>query len=280
MPVSACLWIFGALNAVEELTSRANRPFAEPLPKLAGHIGEQLRMKTTDGEELGAWFFAGEDSQPAVVLLHGNRGSRSSRLDELKFLLNAECSVLSVTLRAHGDSTGYRNDFGYSARHDVIAAVNQLKQRCPDRPLLVWGGSLGTAAAIFAAPAIENEVDGWLLECPYRDLTTTVQQRLTMRLPAPLAQLAWWNLRWAAEFKLPYWREISPLKAAAQFPKNSRVTVLTGERDLRATPLEAKEIATAIGPHTNVVVIPNADHMQLFQRDQEPYREWLKSQTQ
>ncbi len=279
LAVSAIVWTFGVLAAVDELTARARRPFEEPLPDIPGHVGEQVRLRTSDHEELGAWFFQGEISQPAVVLLHGNQASRSSRLEELKFLLTAHCSVLTVTVtvRAHGDSTGDRNDFGYSAQHDVIAAVRELKQRCPTQPLLVWAGSLSAASSIFAAPELETDVSGWLLECPYRDLATAVQQRLRLRLPPLLAELAWWNLRLAAEIKLPYWHEISPLNAASNFPRSLPVTIVAAGIDQRATTQEAEEVATAIGSHAAVVVVPQADHMQMFSLDQQPYLDWLKS---
>lgn len=275
--VAAVVWTIGVLCAVGELTARARRPYPEPLPDIADHVGEQVRLRTSDHEELGAWFFAGESSRPAVVLLHGNQISRSFRMEELKFLLDARCSVLTVTVRAHGDSTGDRNDFGYSARHDVIAAVRELKQRCPDRPLLVWGGSLSAAASIFAAPELEADVSGWLLECPYRDLATAVQQRLKMRLPSVLAELAWWNLRLAAEIKLPYWREISPVTAATKFPKRVPVTIITAGLDQRATTQEALAIGTEIGPRAKVLVVPEADHMQMFSIDRQPYTDWLRS---
>lgn len=275
--VAVSVWCFGVLSAVGELTARARRPFAEPLPDIADHVGEQVRLRTSDREDLGAWFFPGESSLPAVVLLHGNQISRSGRIDELKFLLDARCSVLTVTVRAHGDSSGDRNDFGYSARHDVIAAVRELKQRCPNRPLLVWGGSLSAAASIFAAPELEADVSGWLLECPYRDLATAVQQRLRMRLPSVLSELAWWNLRLAAEIQLPYWREISPVTAAARFPKQVPVTIIAAGLDQRATTREAEAVAAAIGSRANLVVVPKADHMQMFPLDQQPYRDWLKS---
>ena len=59
-----------------------------------------------------------------------------------------------ISLRAHGDSTGDLNDFGHSARHDVVTAVDWLEHNHPERPVVVWGQSLGAAAAIFTAEAI------------------------------------------------------------------------------------------------------------------------------
>lgn len=269
------LWCSAMLLAVNALTSRMHRPFDEPLPEVAGMPGQSLRLKTSDGHELGAWYFPGEQGRLAVVLLHGNQGSRSGRIKELTFLREHGCPVLSVTMRTHGDSTGEFNDFGYSSRHDVIAAVKELRARCPQHRIGIWAGSLSAAATIFAAPEIGDDVDAWLLECPYQDLRTALQRRLALRLPVPISAVAEWNLLGAAEFMLPNWREISPLNAARSFPGSEPVLVIAGGRDTRATPDEARAIATEIGRSAKVVVIENADHMQTFAVDQSPYRTWL-----
>ena len=76
---------------------------------------------------------------PSVVLLHGNGGDRASCLPRAELLAGAGYSVLPVTLRAHGDSTGDFNDLGYSARHDVVAAVEFLERRRPGRPIFILG---------------------------------------------------------------------------------------------------------------------------------------------
>ena len=191
------------------------------------------------------------------------------------FLREQGCPVLTVTMRTHGDSTGEFNDFGYSSRHDVMAAVRKLRSRCPQHRLGVWAGSLSAAASIFAAPEVADDVDAWLLECPYQDLRTALQRRLNLRLPVPIADIAEWNLLSAAEFQLPYWQEISPVKAARSFPRRANVLLIAGGRDTRATPDEARAIAAEIGRSARVIVVENADHMQTFAVDQSPYRAWL-----
>ncbi len=80
-------------------------------------------------------------------------------------------------MRAHGDSSGEFNDIGYSARLDVVAAVEFLERRRPARPILIHGTSLGAAAATFAAEELGHRVHGYVLECPYRDLRTAVWNR-------------------------------------------------------------------------------------------------------
>ena len=52
------------------------------------------------------------------------------------------CATLLISLRAHGDSTGDVNDIGYSARHDVVAAVDFLERRRPGRPVIIQARSI------------------------------------------------------------------------------------------------------------------------------------------
>jgi alpha/beta superfamily hydrolase len=72
-------------------------------------------------------------------------------LPVMQWLAEAHFTVLAISLHAHGDSTGEINDVGWSARHDVTAAVAFLQRECPKQPVYIVGGSLGAAAAIFAA---------------------------------------------------------------------------------------------------------------------------------
>src|SRR5207245_6234762 len=95
---------------------------------------------------------------------------------------------------AHGDSSGTYNDLGYSARHDVLAAVAYLEQRRPGRPIIIQGTSLGAAAAIYAASDLGDRISGYILECPYRDVRTAVRNRTTAYLPFLVDRLAYAGL--------------------------------------------------------------------------------------
>src|SRR5207248_5876850 len=136
-----------------------------------------------DGQTLGAWFHRGPDDGPSVVILHGNRGCRRDGLPSAEFFAAHDCSVLLVSLRAHGDSTGDINDFGYSARHDVVAAVEFLEKERPGQRIIIEGHSMGAAAAIFAAAELGKRVAGYILEAPYRDLHRAVHNRATLFFP-------------------------------------------------------------------------------------------------
>jgi len=163
------------------------------------------------------------------------------------------------------------NDFGYSARHDVVAGVEWLEGRHPGRATVVWGQSLGSAAALFAAQQLGERVRGYLLECPYQDLRTAVRNRTRVFLPPGLDVLAYSGLVAVSSFVLPTLDQISPQEAAAGVPKAVPVLILAGTADQRARPEEARAIAARIG-HAEVVVVEGGDHSRLEEPDPERYR--------
>ncbi|VTU02156.1 Uncharacterized protein OS=Cystobacter fuscus DSM 2262 GN=D187_000964 PE=4 SV=1: Abhydrolase_5 [Gemmataceae bacterium] len=270
--IAVIAWLSASYAAVLHLTRRSRPPYPEPVPEVAWGRITSARLTTADGQELGAWFVDGRADRPLVVLLHGNGGSRSAGLAEAKLVARAGHPVLMVSLRAHGDSTGEVNDFGFSARYDVIAAVEWLRERHPGRPVVVWGRSLGSAAALFAASDLGEHVCGYVLECPYRDLRTATRNRTRTYLPPGLEFVAFTGFSAVAPLVLPHADDISPVSAARGVPPSALVLVLAGGADRRATAAEAAAIAEAIGPRTELVVIEGGDHLQLAAAAPERYR--------
>ncbi|MCE9545071.1 MAG: alpha/beta fold hydrolase [Planctomycetia bacterium] len=266
-------WLGTSAVVAYRLTRRAEPPHEEPLPTVAWATFEPLRLTTSDGQQIGGWFAEGRADRPAVLLLHGNGGSRASCLPEAEWLVAARYPVLLITLRAHGDSTGDVNDFGYSARHDVLSAVAWWESRHPDRHLIVWGKSLGAAAAVFAAGELGQRVQGYVLECLYQDLHTAVWNRLQMRLHPGLRPIAYAGLCAAAPLVLADSSKISPLSAVTTIPPDIPVLILAGEKDRHALPAESKAICKRIESHAKVAVFTGAEHLQLAATNPVMYRQ-------
>lgn len=265
-------WLLASWLVVDQLSGRTAPIRPEPIPALAWGKPRDVRLTTVDGEQLGAWFFPGRSDRQAVLLLHGNGGTRADCLDLAEWLTAAEHPVFLLTLRAHGDSTGERNDFGYSARHDVVAAVEWLERNCPGKPA-IWGRSLGSAAALFAAGELGDRICAYVLECPYRDLRTAVRNRTRTRLVPPFDWATYAGLSVMAPLVLKDVNRISPLDAAANVPQATPVLILAGGIDRRATPEESIAIGKRIGTNAKVVVFERADHLELHRSDPARYRE-------
>ncbi len=104
------------------------------------------------------------------------------------------CSVLMISLRAHGDSTGDFDDMGYCARNGIVASVEFLERRRPGKPIIVHGLSMGGAAAVFAASELAHRVQGYILDSPFRDLKLAVRNRTENALPPLLDRIAYMGL--------------------------------------------------------------------------------------
>jgi alpha-beta hydrolase superfamily lysophospholipase len=262
------VWLLISVILVFVLTRRPHDRFGEPAPTVPWGTLEEHRIRTRDGETLGCWLYRGLAERPAVVVLHGNRGCRRDGLPAAEFFAQKGCTVLLVTLRAHGDSTGDVNDFGYSARHDVVAAVEFLKKERPGLPVVIHGTSLGAAAAIFAAGELGEHVSGYMLESPYRDLHRAVRNRTALYLPPILDRVAYAGVALTGPWILPDADRIAPIDHVDDIPHSVPVVFLSGTMDKRACPCEAQEMCDRIAGHARLALFEGADHGCLVRADQ------------
>jgi uncharacterized protein len=256
-------WLVVSLAAAYRLTHRRRPRFEEPAPHVAWGALEDRRIKTSHGEELGAWFLDGRADSPSVLLLHGNGGCRQNSLSRAEPFASEGCAVLMISLRAHGDSSGDYNDVGFSARRDALAAVKFLSARRPGRPVVVLGTSMGAAAAVFAAGELGHRVQGYILESPYQDLKIAVWNRTEVYLPPVLSHVAYLGLRIVGPLFLPHLDEISPLKAIGGIPDDVPVLILAGDADRLARPEEAQALYHQVAAHGTLVLFPGAGHHNL-----------------
>jgi alpha-beta hydrolase superfamily lysophospholipase len=266
------LWLAISVLIAHKLTRRRRAPFPEPAPRVAWGAFEDGRLETSDGQELGAWFLRGDDTAPSVLLLHGNGGSRTKCLNRAELYANRGYSVLLISLRAHGDSSGDFNDIGYSARHDVIRAVEYLEQQRPGRPVLIHGTSMGAAAALFAAADLGDRVRAYVLESLYRDLRTAVWNRVDNALPPLLDSLAYGGLSLVAPLILPEIDRISPIEAIGNIPEHVPILMLAGEEDRRARPEEAIALQRRARDHCQLILFERTDHLRFLDTQPERYR--------
>ena len=270
------VWLGSSALVTWRFTRRSGPPELEPPPKVAWATIEGHRLETSDGQQLGAWLVHGDAHKGCVVLLHGYRGSRHQMLLVLQHLAEARFTVLAISLRAHGDSTGEINDLGWSARQDVAAAVAFLQKEAPRRPIYVVGRSMGAAAAIFAASDLKGQVAGYFLEQPYKDITSAAWNRLKHYLPPGLDWIAYGGLRlWAPVFLPVAPDQLSPYNHVQDIPESVPVVFITGSADRHAHLDEVMAMYHRIESHAKLVVFDGAQHEDLDRADPELYRTTL-----
>ena len=126
---------------------------------------------------LEAWRIRVPDSKGTVVLFHGYADRKTSTLAEAGGFRSEGWEPVLVDLRGSGGSSGETTSIGFHEARDVEAAVRFARSQSPGGPLVVWGASMGAAAALRAVGALHVEVDGLILEAPFATLRSAVVNR-------------------------------------------------------------------------------------------------------
>ncbi|MDE0443160.1 MAG: alpha/beta fold hydrolase [Gammaproteobacteria bacterium] len=125
---------------------------------------------------LRGWVVNAASDGPLIVYFGGNAEevSRNTR----NWSRRAATTVL-VNYRGYGNSTGKPGEAVLCA--DAVAISEWARARFPDRPLVLFGQSLGSGIAVLAAAAVRP--DALILISPYRSIQH-VAQRVLPFVPA------------------------------------------------------------------------------------------------
>jgi uncharacterized protein len=137
----------------------------EQTPDQAGLPYEDITLTASDGVHINGWLVSGDSGNNAnltVLLLHGNAGNISHRLEKLAILRDLGVDTFIIDYRGYGRSEGQPNEAG--TYRDAQAAYDYLvsQRKVAPRHIIVYGESLGSAIA--ADLASKQEVGGLILE--------------------------------------------------------------------------------------------------------------------
>lgn len=244
------------------LVAPANRTVGLPP---ANFPATSVEIESDSGATLAGWHLPLADSKATVILLHPIRGDRRSMLARARLFRKHGYSTLLIDLQAHGESTGENITLGFREKHDVIAAVEFVREEDPGGKIAIVGRSLGGASTLFANPA----VDVIVLESVYSTVSKAVHNRVEMRLgflhhvvaPLLLVQL---NPRLGISPK-----ELCPIDQL----KNVRcpVVITVGGHDQHTTLDESRQMFEAANEPKKLVVFEGAGHVDLLDFDAGKY---------
>ncbi|MBE1496383.1 fermentation-respiration switch protein FrsA (DUF1100 family) [Amycolatopsis lexingtonensis] len=216
-------------------------PDAGPVPAAASVLpgGEDVRLRTADGLELGAWYVRPRDREPSATVLvaGGNGGNRAGRAPLAAKLTEAGLAVLLFDYRGYGGNPGDPSEAGLAL--DVRAARGFLveERRVSPERLLYFGESLGCAVVTELATAYPPA--GLLLRSPFTDLAAVGAEAYPY-LP----------VRLLLRDRFPVEEQVARVRVP--------VTVVLGGADSIVPPSQSRAVAAAAS--ARVVEIPGADH--------------------
>ncbi|HMW06726.1 MAG TPA: alpha/beta hydrolase [Leptospiraceae bacterium] len=124
---------------------------------------ETIKIKNQDGLELESWFIPADNSDKAILLVHGHGGSRNEGLRFAKVLNESGYNLLALSLRRN---SGEFATMGFYEVNDVKAAVDFLIQEKKIKTVGIFGFSMGAATSILAMEK-DNRIKAGLFSSGY-----------------------------------------------------------------------------------------------------------------
>ena len=254
-------------------------------PKSYGMDFRWVAFSSLDGVALRGWYIpAPGEARGTIVYCHGLNRTRIEMLPMAAFGHQLGYDGLLFDFRHQGASGGALTTLGYQERLDVVAAVRYaLDQQHAARPVILWGISMGAAAALMAAPE-SPDVAAVISDSSFESLRATVRHhwKLFFHLPSfPVAdEVAYW-IAWRGGF---HPSDFDLNQAVTRF--GDRPILFIGlQDDRRMPPSIARELyAHATSPRKALLILPGQRHGEGFNQANEQYetavRQFLLSLAQ
>jgi uncharacterized protein len=158
---------YGGLLTLMYVFQRALMYFPDAARVTPGQAGlpqaQEIKLTSSDGEKLIAWYLAPRGDKPVVIYFQGNADGLKPRVGRFTWLTTDGTGLLALCYRGYGGSSGKPSEDGLI--RDARAAYDFAAARYPASRIVLFGESLGTAVAI--ALAAEREVGALILDAPF-----------------------------------------------------------------------------------------------------------------
>lgn len=276
-------WFF--TNIVTKNNFRYHDPNAGKTPASFGMQYRDVAFSSSDGIPLKGWYVpaAGPGSaRGTIIYCHGFHRSRIEMLPMAVFGHQLGYDGLLFDFRNHGQSGGKVTSLGYWERLDAEAAAHYaLEQEKSQRPVIVWGVSMGAAAALMAA-ADDSSVDAVISDSTFLSFRGVIDHHYHLviglirhrwpwfpPLPAfPLAnEVVAWSA-WRAHFKPDDFNLESAVRRCGSRP----ILFVAVRDDVRMPPSIAQTLYSLDGSSAKaIVILPGHRHGEGFNEARAPY---------
>jgi alpha-beta hydrolase superfamily lysophospholipase len=226
-------------------------------PEDIGLAYDTHEIKDSGDSSLEAWSIPHANPKGLVIMFHGYAACKSDLLLPAAEFHKMGYDLFLIDFRGSGGSTGQETSIGFNEGKDVAQAVRFVNNQWPDRRIILYGVSMGSAAILRAIAFEAVHADAVIIESPFDSLLHTVGNRFKiMGLPGfPAARL------------LVFWGGVqqgfngfkhNPVDYAKSV--NCPVLLMHEERDTRATPDQAKTVFDNLCGEKRFVIFPDVSH--------------------
>jgi alpha-beta hydrolase superfamily lysophospholipase len=120
-------------------------------PLAAGLAFDEVWLQTADGETLHAWWTPVPRPRGAVLILHGNAGNISHRLEYLAMFHKLGYATLILDYRGYGRSSGVPSEEGTYRDADAGWRYLLETRKLTAQQIIIFGESLGGGVASWLA---------------------------------------------------------------------------------------------------------------------------------
>lgn len=243
-------------------------------PQDVGLTCESTSIAHNDGKySTPIWEIQTPNAVRTVLMFHAYHSRREHLLPLAQFLASLGCDVVLADLPGHGDSAENWTTLGYREA-DVVRDVFEHYRAASQRPIIIYGQSLGAAAALGAVSRHKIAPDGMILEMPYGSLLGAVRRRFELMgfpfsFPFAETMVFWGGVQHGFNaFTL------APVEYAKDV--TAPVLLLGGGRDPRVTRETLEQIHNNLGGKKQLHFFEDRVHESFFESDAETYRELLE----
>ncbi len=271
--------LLGSASIVWFIVRPKRRTFAIALgiglptdPADLGLTADEVMFHLPDHATTPGWIIKGQTPDgPTVLILHGHHDGRYGALRFVNELARYAGKLVVFDWPSHGECTAHWMTCGTREPGDALAVLDGLPDEVRQKPVVLFGYSLGGQIAIKTAAMYPERFAAVIADGPYRRWDTPIRQRLIHHgvpffIFLPLV---------AAFFHLTgLIRGFDRVGYAKQL--QCPLLILHGSDDRVCPIVEGQELADA-APCSTFVTIQGGRHNRLFEHDPATYHAALSS---
>ncbi len=247
-------------------------------PQSYGLDYHSIEFRSSDGVSLKGWYVpAGPKARGTIIYCHGLNRTRIEMLPMEIYGHSLGYNGLLFDFRHSGESGGNVGTLGYQERLDAIAAVHYaLDHEKAERPVVLWGVSMGASAALMAG-AETPDVAAVISDSSFLSYSHVIAHHAWLFFHLPAFPIVDEVIYWSA-WRGGFWPSDFDLRKAVERINPRPILFIAVEGDRRITPEVARELHShSTSPRKAILVVPGRRHGERFTSGNEMYEQAVKT---